>query len=161
MELHEWLSFVHILGAVIWVGGVIVLNAVIARANRKGDPGAAVRLTIETDWVGPWLIFPSAVVVIGVGIWLVFLEEEWAFSQLWIILALVLVGESTILGMGYFGPEGKRISRIVEERGPEDPDVRRRMSRLLLVGSARHAHPPGCALGDGLQAWCLSGHRVR
>jgi hypothetical protein len=36
-----------------------------------------------------------------------------------------------ILGIGYFGPEGKRISRMADERGAEDPEVRRRMGRLL------------------------------
>lgn len=133
MELPEWLGFVHILGAVVWVGGVIVLNAVLSRANRSGDRGAVVRLNAEVEWVGLGLIFPSALVVIGVGIWLVLLEEVWAFSQLWIVLSLALVGVSMVLGLGYFGPEGKRISRIVEERGPEEPAVRRRMSRLLWL----------------------------
>jgi uncharacterized membrane protein len=131
MELHEWLRFVHILGAIIWVGSSIVLNAVVTRANRRADSSAAVRLSRDVDWVGPWLIGPSAAVVIGLGIWLVVLEEEWAFSQAWIVLSLVLVGVSMILGIGYFGPEGKRISRMADERGAEDPEVRRRMGRLL------------------------------
>jgi hypothetical protein len=31
--------------------------------------------------------------------WLVLLEEEWAFSQLWIVLALVLVAVSSAQGV--------------------------------------------------------------
>jgi hypothetical protein len=34
---------------------------------------------------------PSILVVVGLGIWLVVLEEDIAFSQLWIWLSLVLV----------------------------------------------------------------------
>lgn len=131
MELHEWLKFFHVLAAIIWVGAAIVLNAVITRANRRPDRSAVVRLTSEVEWVGPLLISPAAVVVIGLGIWLVGLEDEWAISQVWVILSLVLVGVSMILGIGYFGPEGKRISAMVEERGPADADARRRMDRLL------------------------------
>ncbi len=132
MELGDWLRLIHILGAAIWVGGVIVLNAVMTRAGRSPDRTALVRLTGELEWVGPWLISPAASVVIGVGVWLVF-EEHWSFSEFWIILSLVLVGVSMILGFGYFGPEGKRIAKMVGERGPEDAEVRRRMSRLLSL----------------------------
>ncbi|MBI4261026.1 MAG: DUF2269 family protein [Actinobacteria bacterium] len=133
MELHELLRFIHILGAVIWVGGVIVLNAVVTKASRRADRSAVIRLNEELDWVGPWIISPAATVMIGLGVWLVLLEDEWAFSQLWIVLALVLVGMSMVLGMGYLGPEGKRISTLVKERGDADPDARRRMGRLLWV----------------------------
>jgi hypothetical protein len=66
-------------------------------------------------------------------VWLVVLEDEWAFSQLWIVLSLALVGVSMVLGMGYFGPEGKRISRMAQERGGDDGNVRRRIGRLLWV----------------------------
>ena len=133
MELHEWLLFLHIVAATIWVGGAIVLNTVIARANRSPDRAQVVRLTADLEWVGPRLIGPSAMAVIGLGIWLVAIEEEWVFSQTWIVLSLVLVGISMVLGMGYFGPEGKRISRITEQRGPEDPEARGRMDRLVWL----------------------------
>lgn len=99
MELHEGLLFFHILGSIIWVGGVIVQNAVMARASRAPDRTAVHRLAAELEWVGPWLIGPSSLVVIGLGIWLVLLEEWAAFSQLWIWLSLVLVAISTAQGI--------------------------------------------------------------
>jgi uncharacterized membrane protein len=99
VELHEGLLFFHILGSIIWVGGVIVQNAVMARASRAPDRTAVHRLAAELEWVGPWLIGPSSLVVIGLGIWLVLLEEWAAFSQLWIWLSLVLVAISTAQGI--------------------------------------------------------------
>jgi hypothetical protein len=61
------------------------------------------------------------------------LLEEWAdFSQLWIWLSLVLVAASTIVGI-YSGSEGKRISRLADERGAEDGGVRDRLRRLLWL----------------------------
>jgi hypothetical protein len=81
---------------------------------------------------GPWLIGPSSLVVIGLGIWLVLLEEWAAFSQLWIWLSLVLVAVSTAQGI-YSGSESKRISRLADERGAEDGEVRDRLSRLLWL----------------------------
>ena len=132
MELHEWLLFFHIVALMIWVGAVIFQNAVMARASRAHDRTAVLRLTRELEWVGPWLIGPSSLVVIGLGVWLVILEEDWAFSQLWIWLALVLVAVSAVQGI-YSGPEGKRVQRLADERGPDDGQVRRRLIRLLWL----------------------------
>lgn len=132
MELHEWLLFFHVLASMIWVGAVIFQNAVMARASRASDRTAVLRLSRELEWVGPWLIGPASLVVIALGIWLVLLEEDWAFSQLWIWLALVLVAVSTVQGI-YSGPEGKRVQRLADERGPDDGQVRRRLIRLLWL----------------------------
>jgi uncharacterized membrane protein len=82
--------------------------------------------------VGPWLIGPSALVVIGLGIWLVVLEDWAAFSQLWIWLSLVLVAVSSVQNI-YSGPEGRRVRRLADEHGAEDGEVRRRLGRLLWL----------------------------
>jgi hypothetical protein len=50
VELHEWLLFFHILGSIIWVGGVIVQNAVMARASRAPDRTTVLRLAAELEW---------------------------------------------------------------------------------------------------------------
>ncbi len=134
MELHDWLKFFHILGAFVWVGAVILTNAMMARASRAPDRAAVLRLSRELEWVGPRLIGPSALVVIGLGIWLVPVEEALSFSQLWIWLSLVLVGVTMVQNAIYSAPEGKRIARLAEQRGAEDPEVRRRLSRQLWLG---------------------------
>lgn len=38
-----------------------------------------------------------------------------------------------LIGIGYLGPEGKRIGRIAAEHGPDVPEIRQRMDRLLRV----------------------------
>jgi hypothetical protein len=73
---------------------VIVQNAVMARASGAPDRTVVLRLAAELEWVGPWLIGPSSLVVIGLGIWLVLLVEWAGFSQLWIWLSLALVAVS-------------------------------------------------------------------
>jgi uncharacterized membrane protein len=133
VELHEWLMFFHILAAIIWVGAVILMNAMMTRASRARDRTAIFRLARELEWLGPRLIGPSAAVVIGLGIWLVFVEEDLVFSQLWIWLSLVLVRVSMAQNGIYSAPEGRRIERLADERGPEDQEVRHRLNRLLWL----------------------------
>jgi len=134
VELHDWLMFFHILGAIVWVGAVILTNAMMARVGRGPDQTAVLRLASELEWVGPRVIGPSALVVIGLGIWLVPVEEGLAFSQLWIWLSLLLVAVTMLQNGIYSAPESKRIVRLAEERGAEDREVRRRLSRLLWLG---------------------------
>jgi hypothetical protein len=39
---------------------------------------------------------------------------------------------STIVGAGYLGPESGRLSTLVDERGPEDPEYQR-LRRIFFV----------------------------
>lgn len=133
MTLHNWLMFFHILGAIVWVGAITLMNAMVVRASRASDPSAVLRVSREFEWVGPGLIGPSAAVVIGAGIWLVFLEEDLTFSQLWLVLSLVLVGVSMVEGI-WSGPEGKRIERLAEKLEAGSGEVRSRVRRLLWLG---------------------------
>jgi hypothetical protein len=40
---------------------------------------------------------------------------------------------SALVGMAYFAPESRRLGRLAEERGIDDPEVRVRMKRLLMI----------------------------
>ncbi|HEX6263520.1 MAG TPA: DUF2269 family protein [Actinomycetota bacterium] len=133
MELSEWLSFIHVLTAMLWVGTGVALNVATSRVVASGDDERVVQFTGDVEFLGNWLIGPSAAAVVGTGIWITAIEDWVAFSQLWIILALVGVAVSMLLGMGYFGPEGRRLGRLAGERGASDPDLKTRTRRLLLV----------------------------
>jgi len=134
VELHEWLAFFHVLASMVWVGAVVLNNAMMTRASRDRDRTAVLRLFREFEWVGPRLIGPSAAVVIGLGIWLVILEEWAAFSQVWIWLTLVLLAVSMGQNGIYSAPEGRRVADLADQRGAEDGEVRRRLGRLLWLG---------------------------
>ena len=76
---------------------------------------------------------PASLVVIAVGIAMVLVDPAWDFGQLWIMLSLVAVAISFITGATFLGPESGRIGKLIEERGPGDPEVMRRIGRTLVV----------------------------
>ena len=41
--LYDWLLFAHVLAAMVWVGGLVMLVAVGTRTRRSGDPDAIAR----------------------------------------------------------------------------------------------------------------------
>jgi uncharacterized membrane protein len=132
VELHEWLMFFHVLGSIVWVGGVIVLYALSEKTTRASDRMAVARATDQLEWVGQRLMAPSILVVVGLGIWLVILEGDITFSQPWIWLALVLVVASALPGV-YSGQQRKRVARLAEEHGADDAEVRRLVDRVLWL----------------------------
>lgn len=132
MEPEEWLGFFHVLAAIIWVGAVIFMNAMMAVASRGPDQTAVLRLAREFQRVGPLLMGPSFLVVVGSGIWLVALEDWAAFSQLWVWLALVLVAVSMLLSI-YSGSRRRRMSRVAAEPGPEESELLRGLRRNLWL----------------------------
>jgi uncharacterized membrane protein len=134
MTGYSWLVFVHILAAITWVGGAILLNVLNTRSIRADDPARLATAAKETEWVGTRIIAPTTVVLLAMGITMVAVNEAWTIGQLWIILALVLFGLTFATGAFFLGPEAGRIARLVDERGVSDPEVRRRLRRVVLVG---------------------------
>jgi uncharacterized membrane protein len=134
MTGYNWLLFFHILAAIIWVGGAIMLNILNTRSIRSGDPARLASTAQETAWVGTRVIAPTTLILLVLGLVMVGVNEAWTIGQLWIILALVLFGITFATGAFFLGPEAGRIGKLVEKRGPADPEVRRRLRRVVLVG---------------------------
>ena len=61
--LHDWLLFLHVLAAMVWVGGGVMLSALAARALRDPDPAAVGRFTDNLRRVGPLVLAPATVAV--------------------------------------------------------------------------------------------------
>jgi hypothetical protein len=128
--LDDWLVAIHILCAVIWVGGAFITEMHAIRAERGGAVSLAA-FAKDSEYVGFRVFLPASLILLGTGIWLisrdVFQLEEW------VVWGLIVVGLSVVTGAGYLGPESGRIGKLMEERGEDDAEVQRRMSRLFLV----------------------------
>lgn len=131
MTTYELLLFGHIAFVVTWVGTSIAMQVLSTRAFR-GDQRQVVEFLDNVEWLGNRLQGPAALLVVLFGILLV-VNGEWGFSKLWIILALVAVAISFLVAVGFLTPETKRVSRLIGERGYDDPQVKARIRRVLLV----------------------------
>jgi uncharacterized membrane protein len=132
--LYQTLLFVHIAAAILWIGGAIQLNVLGTGATRAGDPARMATIARETEWVSQRIIVPAAVTLLVVGLTMVAVSDVWTIGQAWIILGLIGIGVTALAGALYFGPEAGRIGKAIDERGPADADVQRRIRRILVVG---------------------------
>jgi uncharacterized membrane protein len=96
--LYDWLQFLHVLAAMVWVGGAIVLGGLVTAVLRSRDPDAVARFLGNLRLIGPRVLAPATVGVFGLGIWMVLDSSEWSFHQTWVELALGLFAAAFLIG---------------------------------------------------------------
>jgi uncharacterized membrane protein len=116
MSRYEWALFFHLVGAFLFVGGMVVAAAGhVSALGRRRPRDIAVSLGVGRIGVG--LVGPGAVLVIGFGSWLVSLGGH-EFGDAWVSAAYVLFLLAAV-GGGLGGPRLRR-ARVLAERLTED-----------------------------------------
>jgi uncharacterized membrane protein len=132
-DTYKWLLAFHILLAVVWVGSNTAIQIFVIRASRASSDRMAY-LASEIEWYGTRVLLPSALALVVLGFILLH-ESNGAYDlgQGWVAFGFGVWVLSFISGAGFLGPESGRLGKIVEERGPDDPEYQRRLRRTFLV----------------------------
>ena len=126
---YNALKFVHVLAAVVWVGGACVVQVYALLAVRTNDPVRVAAFAGDTEFVGTRIFIPSSLILLVSGLFTVHESGGlWGYGQGWVQFGLAIVVLSILVGAGYLGPESGRIARATERRGG--------------VGRGAGAHPP-------------------
>jgi uncharacterized membrane protein len=138
--LYDWLMFLHVLAAMVWVGGLVALAALGLNVLRTGDRDAIARFVASFRVVGPFVLMPAAVLVLVLGIWMVIDSAAWSFEQTWIWLALVLLAAAVLVGAVFLSRAALAAERAVSagDHAQATQQLRRwswgiRLILLLLV----------------------------
>lgn len=101
VAFYDWLVFLHVLAAMVWVGGAILLGAMVTRVLRGRDPRAVAVFIADLRVIGPRVLAPATVAVVGLGVWLVLDSAAWDFGQLWVQLGLGLFAAAFAIGAAH------------------------------------------------------------
>lgn len=129
MNTFEWLKFIHVLVAVIWVGGGTFLMIMAHRAKR-GPLAHKIAMTKNADLAGR-IFMVSGIIVLAMGIWMVIDTEIYEFSQLWILIGIVGLVISALIGALFFGPQGQTL--IAEYEAGSEAAGDKRLARIANV----------------------------
>jgi uncharacterized membrane protein len=99
--LYDWLSFLHIVAAMVWVGGIVALNVLATQVLRSGEPEAVARFTGSLRFLGPLVLAPAVAALFAFGMWMVFDSEAWDFGQGWLQLGLALFAAAFVVGAAF------------------------------------------------------------
>ena len=95
-SLYDWLLFVHVLAAMVWLGGATLTAALAVRALRSDDDGEIARFVGSLRVVGPLVLAPPPALLLGAGIWMVL--ESWRFGDGWVALGVSLFAAAFLAG---------------------------------------------------------------
>jgi uncharacterized membrane protein len=129
--MYQLLVFLHVLSAVVWVGGAITGQLLAVQISRSDDPADLPKYARQIEVVGTRLFLPASIVIIVTGV--VMTIQAWRFDQLWIALAVALWVLSAALGGAYVGPRIKRAVTLFDAEGPTSEAGRRLLEGVLLV----------------------------
>jgi uncharacterized membrane protein len=131
--IYNWIKLFHILAAIVWVGGGIFIQIHVTRMKRANEMGRLLAFARDIERIGMTVFTPASILVLLSGIAMVWYSPAWEVGQLWVILGLVGIANTIVVGAGFLGPEAGRIARLTEERGPDDPEIVRRVQRIFSI----------------------------
>ena len=133
MDAETWLHFLHVLTAMVWVGGSLALQVVGTRISRGSGPEQMHAMAGHFEFVGMRVFTPASLAVLITGIWMTVSEEEWGFDQFWVLAALAMFAFSFLSGALYLGPQLGRAKKIWDAEGPTSEAGAAIMRRLFIV----------------------------
>lgn len=124
--LYQWLLFGHLVAAMVWIGGGVLL-AFLATNALRADEQAVGRFAANLRVVGPAVLAPASVTTLGLGVWLVLDSAAWDFGQAWVIAALVLIAAAIAVGAGFQARTALAVERAAV--AGEHAEARRQLTR--------------------------------
>ena len=131
MDIYELLKTIHVLAAVVWVGGATATQVFAIRANRADDPTRIATFARDSEWIGTRVFLPMSLILVVTGFGII-ADVDYDFEA-WIIIGLGVWLASVVTGAGFLGPESGRIAQVIEREGPASPEAARRIKRIFIV----------------------------
>src|SRR5215510_6179179 len=100
MTWYTFFKSVHVLAAVVWVGGAFVTQFFALRVLRSSDRTRQADFAADVEWIGTRIFMPSAALVFLAAIGLM-VNGGWSWGELWVVYALIVYAASFALGAGF------------------------------------------------------------
>jgi uncharacterized membrane protein len=133
MTWYQLLLFMHITGAVLWVGGAAMMQFFGLRAMASGSDERLVHFAGDIEWIGFRVLLPFSALAFFAGLGLVWNAAFWHVDDDWVLIGLGLFGLTFLAGLLFFGPEGGRIEKLIAAEGASSPVVQARIKRMIVL----------------------------
>jgi uncharacterized membrane protein len=129
--MYEVLLFVHVVCAIIWVGGAFFAQLLALRVERSTDPEDLPKFCRNVEALGMRVFLPASIVLFLAGA--VMVAQRWSFGDMWVSVSMGLWLLSVIAGAIYIGPRTKRIAQLFEAEGPTSMAARALLGKVFMV----------------------------
>ena len=132
LTTYDWLKAFHVMAAVLWVGGSVMLTILGIMTIGLKDPVRMTQFAKQVSRLGGIYFPPLSLIVMGLGFWIIE-EVGYGYDLTWIQIAIAGWGASFIIGAGYLGPHAQKLAKLMETQPPESPEVQGLIRRILTV----------------------------
>jgi hypothetical protein len=129
--MYQLVLFVHIVCAVIWVGGAFYMQVLAVVVSRSEDQMELPRFARNLDFIGTRVFVPAATGLFLAGA--VMTVQRWSFGQVWIAVSVALWVLSAVMGAVYLAPRARRVASLFEVEGAASVAGRHLLGRMFLV----------------------------
>ncbi len=132
---NNWYSLfkaVHVLFAVIWVGGGVSLMIHAIRAQTAHDPEGIVTVAKQAAFMGEKVFAPVGLVTFLMGIAMM-INTSWGWGHFWIIAGLIGYASTFIVGIALLSPLAKKVDESAEKNGATHPETLALIERVMLI----------------------------
>jgi uncharacterized membrane protein len=131
MSWYEFLLFVHVACAVIWLGGSFTFQIYGMVVRRGGDPAELAQFSGRAGVLSERMFAPASVLVILAGVGLM-VEGSWEWGRLWVVFSLLAFAGSFVVGLFVISPMAKQLP-VVGPTTPEGQELIRLIFAILRV----------------------------
>jgi uncharacterized membrane protein len=132
---NNWYSLfkaVHVVFAVLWVGGGLLLTILAMAAQRRMNPDEVVMIAKQAAFAGERIFAPAGLVVLLMGIAMM-INTDFGWGSFWVIVGLVGYAATFVTGIAVLSPLAKQIKASTEQNGATHPATLALINRILLV----------------------------
>lgn len=115
MDWYSIVKFLHVMSAILWVGGGFVLFLLGMIAERAGNIADKLQAMRATGQLGGKFFAPLSMLTLAFG--LVMCGFWVGFSELWVVIGLVGYATTFSIGMLVFKPTGERMGAMIAAEG--------------------------------------------
>lgn len=135
LESESWyLAFkaIHVVSAVLWIGGGAFLTFMAMATERADDPGRLIEVARQAEWGATRIFVPASFVVLGMGIAMT-IDGDLDWGQFWLVFGLIAWAISTAIGVGFLTPRIKKLNALLEDHDARGPEVQSVVTPILLA----------------------------
>jgi uncharacterized membrane protein len=133
LTLLDTLKTIHVVAAVLWVGGGFALNVGITLAFRSRDATYESNMLKTAEFIGQRIFLPLSLVVLATGIWMVLeFDPLFQFKDFWISYGIAGIIATSLTGSLFLGPRAGKLAGQIEAGTAQD-QVQSTASKLLIV----------------------------
>ena len=135
--MRNWILFLHIISVIVWMGGSIYVEALMAAAGRGRDESGFVGVFRKVGATNRRLFNIAGIATIVFGFWLVFIVPRWEFETVWVTVGILVAAIAVVIDLFYATPRVDRVERLIEDPEESNDPVPALIKQVLMAGHIR------------------------